>query len=243
MKSLSIFWICFLGVFLKPSLQQEENKNSENNEEVITPEIEYGNPDDLLNVTTHESDKLLTCVEILSLILRRDAKIIEDVGNMLAGRVTQEQVSQKITGDMLNQCYYSIDDASVSSVFFNGEFMEPDFSAGLLEFADIDYSKYKLLGPSEFGISPETQILFMKIEKARNDYMANAKQRMEKGKGEFRIFGYSLTEVPKSVNLIVAIVIFSLFAGGILYGLKTLNSSQNSKRAAGRKLEKNQKNK
>ena len=202
--------------------------------------INQGNPDDLLKMDQKEKDKILTCVEIISIVLRNDAKIIEDTVQMLENKVNSEVVQQKITGDMLNKCYYAIDDRTVNTVFYDGQFQEPDFNAGLLDFASIDYSTYKLLSPQEFQITPETQILYMKIEQARNDYIASSKQRMEQSRGEFKIGGYSLKEIPLSINLFLAVIVLSVFFGSILFFLKKLQKSE--KKAAGRKLEKNQKN-
>lgn len=227
-------FLCFVLIFtLVKTVEKGESPNLSVNE---------GNPDDLLKMDQKEKDKILTCVEIISIVIRNDAKIIEDTGVMLGNKVNAEVVQQKITGDMLNKCYFSIDETTVATVFYNGQFQEPEFNASLLDFAAVDYSSYKLLSPQEFQITPETQLLFMKIEQARNDYISNSKQRIESGKGEFKIFGYSIRDVPLGLNLLLSIIILSLFFGTILFFLKKLQKSEKEKKAAGRKLEKNQKN-
>lgn len=190
-------------------------------------------PKELLEMDQQEKDKLLACTEIISTKLRKDARIIEEVTSILANKVNNDLVSQKVTGDLLNKCYYSIDDYTVSTIFQNGVYMEPEIDDNLLEFAAVDYSTYKLLSPGEFSITPETQMLYMKIEKARNDFLVTNKKRQESSRNDFRIFGYSLKEIPVSLNLILTIVILAVVMGSLLYALKRV--MKNDKKAAGRK--------
>ncbi len=189
--------------------------------------------EELLKMDTKESDKLLACTEILSIKIRKDAKIIEDVSVMLNGKVNDELIRHKITGDLLNKCYYSLDDATVATIFSNGTFMEPEFSEDLLEFASVDYSTYKLLSPGEFTVTPETQILFMKIEKARNDFIVNSKVRQETNKSDFKIFGYSIRDIPKGFNVLLTVVILTFVMGSLIYLLKKV--MKNEKKAGKKK--------
>jgi hypothetical protein len=189
--------------------------------------------DELLKMDQKESDKLLACTEIISIKLRKDAKIIEDVFVTLQGKLNDEAFRSKVTGDLLNKCYYSLDEATTATIFLNGTFMEPEFSEDLLDFASIDYSTYKLLSPSEFNITPETQILFMKIEKARDNFIVNSKARQETNKSDFKLFGYSIRDIPKGLNVLITVVILTVFMGSLLYLLKKV--MKNEKKAGKKK--------
>ena len=131
-----------------------------------------------------------------------------------------------------------MDDLTVSTIFHEGVYMEPEFSEDLLEFASIDYSTYKLLEPAEFQLSSETQMLFMKVEKARNEFVEKSKKRQETGQKEFRIFGYSLQEIPVGANLVAILIILVISMGGLLYLLKSVMSDK--RKAAGKRLAKNE---
>jgi len=184
---------------------------------------------ELTNIDQAEKDKLLACIEIVSAKLRRDEKVIADLVQILRNKIHEEAISQKITGEVFNKCYYSIDEATVQLVFYEGQFMEPDFNEDLLENAAIDYSSFKLFSPQEFQISQETQLLFMKLEKAREDYIHKAKSKNEQSRNEFRIFGYSLKDIPLSVNLAASFIILVVFLGSMLYFLKQVMKNDNKK--------------
>lgn len=180
----------------------------------------------LLDMDQYEKDKLLACTELTSYKLRAHAQLIQDVIQMLDGKVNPEIITQKITSDILNKCYYSIDQASVKNIFDDGIFMEPDFSEEITNFGDVDYSTYKLLAPNEFSITPETNLLFMKIEKAREDYIVENKLRLEQNKNDFRIFGYSIKSIPVGINVFITIAIISAIMGSLLYLLKELTKDK-----------------
>ena len=230
MLKFNFAWICFITTIYVGLINTQDDTD--------TP-IDDVDP---LAMNNQEKDKLLACTELVAYKLKKDAKVIEDLANMVRGKVSDEALSNKVTGDLINKCYYSIDESTVSTIFYKGQFMEPNFNdEDFQSFTAIDYSTYKSLTPMEFNLTPETQLIFMKIEKARTEYMSTTKQRMEKSRGEFRIFGYSLKDIPVGINVILLIVILSFFMGGLMIMLKMVMS--NDKKTAGRKLEKNQKNK
>ncbi len=201
---------------------------------------EEPNADDLLKMDQVEKDKLLSCTEIVSTRIKRDEKIIQDISSQIAARgVSNDIANHKITGDMLNKCYYSIEDDVYPTIFYNGQFMEAEITEELLEFSNVDYSVYKQLTPQEFSLSPETQLLFMKLEKARNEFMTNNRQKTESGRNDFKIFNHSLKDIPVGVNLLLAIVVLGSMFIGISYALKTL--SNDDRKHAGVKLPKNKK--
>ena len=116
--------------------------------------------------------------------------------------------------------------------------MEPDFNEDFFNVASVDYNAYKLFSQGEFNISPETSLMYMKIEKARNEYMIKSKDRMEQTRNDFRIFGYSLKSLPVGLNLILTIVVLTVIFSALMLSLKKVMKNE---KKAGRKLEKNKK--
>lgn len=201
---------------------------------------EEPNTDDLLKMDQVEKDKLLSCTEIVSAKIKRDERVIQDITAQIGQRgVSNDVANHKITGDMLNKCYYSLEDDVYQTIFYNGQYMEPEMTDELLEFSNVDYSVYKQLSVQDFNLSPETQLLFMKLEKARSEFMSNNRQKTDGGRNDFRIFNYSLKDIPLGVNLLLAIVVLGSMFIGISYALKTLASDD--RKHAGVKLAKNKK--
>lgn len=217
----------------KPIDETSEVTDNENTEEAAGTTV---NLDDMMKMTQPEKDKILACIEIISNKLKKDAAIIQSTIQVLSGRVQNDIATQKITGDMVNKCFYTIDENSVKSLFDNGVLVETEIDDDLLSFATLDYSTYKDLSPNDFQLSAETQILFMKLDKARTDFIAESKEKQEKQRGEFHIFGISLKAIPAKLNLLFFLIIFGAFIGGVLYLLKGL--MKNDKKAA-KKKEKN----
>lgn len=189
------------------------------------------NLEELLKMDQKEKDKILSCIEIISQKMKLDSRVIQGTIQMLSSTLESDVVSQKITGDMLNKCYYSIDEPSILQIFKDGVHMEPDYNEELLSFADIDYSTYKLLNPNEFNLTPDTQILFMKLEHARTEYITSNKEKIEKNKNSFYLFGYSIKDIPLKTNIFILLVLLALFFGGIIIFLKKIIHEQNNSKA------------
>lgn len=208
-------------------------------QEVIDAQANEGganiNLEEMLKMDRSEKDKILACIEILSNKIKKDGRILESTSQMLAGKVDSEIVSQKITGDMLNKCYYSIDESSVATVFSNGVFMEPEFDEDLLAFGEVDYSSYKLLNPNEFQLTPETQILFMKLEQAKTEYISETKNRNERIKNEFHLFGYSIKQLQGKFGFLLAVIVIFSLLGAIFYFLTQVMDSEKKTKAAKKK--------
>jgi hypothetical protein len=82
----------------------------------------------------------------------------------------------------------------------------------------VDYSKYK--SEEDFKLTPVQQILFYKLDKVKNEYAANLRQRQEKAAKKLPpLFGIDITNVSSSFKLLYLVVVFTLMAAGILYGL------------------------
>lgn len=82
---------------------------------------EEPNTDDLLKMDQVEKDKLLSCTEIVSAKIKRDEKVIQDITAQIGQRgVSNDVANHKITGDMLNKCYYSLEDDVYQTIFIMG---------------------------------------------------------------------------------------------------------------------------
>jgi hypothetical protein len=234
---------CYIVFLSQTSTVFSQSEQEKHNTDQVEGELnESGatlNLEDMLKMDQAEKDKILSCIEILSNKIKKDGRVIENTSQMLAGKVEADMVSQKITGDMHNKCYYSIDDATVQSIFSNGVFIDPEFDEEMLTFAEVDYSAYKLLNPNEFQLTPETQILFMKLEQARTEFIANTKAKNEKNKNEFHLFGYSLKSIPAKFSLLFGFLVVLAFIVGILYSLNIVMDNMKKTKAA-KKKEKNQ---
>lgn len=210
--------ICLAFIIVNISICQEAAAESETIEAQPTLDI-----NEMLKMDQTEKDKLLSCVEILSLRLKKDSPIIQALVASLKGVVNGEIVNQKVTGDMLNKCYFSIDDQTYQSIFLNGEFMEPEFDEEYFNYTDLDYSVYKALKPEEFQLSPETQLLFMKTENARKEFTEKMKAKTSKQpKGGFSLFGYSIQDMPVKLNVLITVIVLAIFFGGLTYLLKSV---------------------
>lgn len=216
--TLASVFIIFIALNL--CLSQDAAAETENVDAQPTLDI-----NEMLKMDQTDKDKLLSCVELLSLRLKKDAPIIQALVIGLKGVVNGELINQKVTGDMLNKCYFSIDDQTYQSIFFNGEFMEPEFDEEFFNYTDLDYSVYKTLKPEEYQLSPETQLLFMKTENARKEYTEKIKSKTSKqSKGGFSIFGFSIQDIPVKLNILITVLVLAIFFGGLTYLLKKVMS-------------------
>ena len=140
--------------------------------------------------------------------------------------IDRDKVGNKVSGDMLSKCYHSIEDPMVKTIFNDGNFMDPYLSEEYLKIAEIDYTKYKNQDPPDMELSPETELLFYKLEKSKDEYMAKMKERTEKSKNTLSIFGYDLSNLPVGFNIIFAIVVLCLMIGGIVLMLRTVKKEE-----------------
>lgn len=210
------------------SSKQEEEIIEEANQE--NPEKQQQNVDlsSILSTTPEEKDKLLACLEIVSLKLKSDEDVIKQIIQQLNNKVSNDLISQKITGDALYKCFNKITLQQANQIFKNLVIIDADIDKSLLSMIDIDYSSYtNYLDQKSFQLLPDSQILFMKIEQVRNEYIIASKERQEKERNDFTIFGYSIKSIPKKVNIILTFIVIGGSIFGIIYLLsKVMNTDK-----------------
>ena len=229
--------ICIASLILI-SFSVDANSETTTNQETQTKnENQTENIDisSMLEMTDKEIEKILSCIEIITHKLKSESQILNAVVQSLSSKVSADIASQKILADLLDKCYSSIDEKTVEFIFKDLVYQEALIDE-YYRFAELDYTKYTTYEQIDFQISPEIQILFKKLELARNDYIKYTKTRQEQLKNEFFIFGFSLKNIPKKVYLLFAFVFISIFILGIVLLLsKVIN---NEKKAAKKKEKK-----
>jgi hypothetical protein len=69
-------------------------------------------------------------------------------------------------------------------------------------------------------LSPEQQILFYKLDKAKSEFILANRERQEKASKSLPpIFGFDLMSVSSEFKLLYLLIVFALFALGIAYAL------------------------
>ncbi len=98
------------------------------------------------------------------------------------------------------------------------QFVDFDWTDNYNKIVKIDYSKYK---PEEdISLTPDQHLLFYKLEKVKNEFIAAQRQRQEKAAKTLPpIFGIDIMKVSPSIKLLYTVIVFTLIAVGILYGL------------------------
>lgn len=180
----------------------------------------------VLEMDQAEKDKIMACTEIVSAVFRRDQKIIEDISSQIKGSADRDRVGNKVSGDMLSKCYHTIEENQVKLIFNDGVFQDPSVSQDLLSLGEVDYSRFKGQENVDLELSPETQLLFYKLEKAKEEYMQRMREKTERSRNTLSIFGYDLMNLPVGFNIVFSIVIMSAMIGGILYMLKSLQKEE-----------------
>lgn len=148
----------------------------------------------------------------------------------------KEAATSKISADMFSSCYNKISDDTVHSVFNNLTFIEFEWSEDLNKLAKLDYSKYRSL--NDLNLTPEQQMLFYKLEKAKNEFIVTNRERQEKAaKSLPPIFGIDIWNVSASTKILYLLVVFALFAFGIVYLLGKVQKKKEEKKKKKNKKE------
>jgi len=99
---------------------------------------------------------------------------------------------------------------------------ETDLGEEILNTGLIDYSKITTQENPDFQLTPDSQILFMKLEKARDEYMKHSRENAEKIKNTLSIFGYNISNIPSSVLSLFTISFFAIMIFSIYYVLNNI---------------------
>jgi hypothetical protein len=69
-------------------------------------------------------------------------------------------------------------------------------------------------------LSPDTQMLFYNIDKLKTEFIKKSKSKQDEISKSIHVLGFSIDKIPASTKLIFMLVIFALFALGIVFLLK-----------------------
>jgi hypothetical protein len=206
MEKLNLYVLLLITLVLKISCNLEE-----------IPEFK---------IDADEKDKVLSCLQIISKRIQLDGKTIDDITNGFGPE--KERGMSKITGDMMSLCYNKITDDVVKTIFNNLTYTEFDWSDDYDKYAKLDYSKYR--SANDLELTPEQQIIFYKVEKAKEEYIRLSRERQEAAAKSFPpIFGIDISQIAAEFKIVYMIAVFTLFAIGILYALKKLRKEPKKK--------------
>ena len=128
---------------------------------------------------------------------------------------------------MLSACYNIIDDKTVSGMFKNLTAVDIDWRSSFDSLVEIDYSKLKPSGGVQnLDFTPEQQILFYKVEKAREEFISVNKVKQQQTTSQpFTIFGINFAKLSKEVKTFSVLGFFAVFIAGVIFLLVKLNKS------------------
>ena len=122
----------------------------------------------------------------------------------------------KISADMVSLCYNKVSDETVRSVYSDLSYYDFDWSEEFDKLSKLDYSKYRNI--RDVQLTPEQNILFYKIDKAKDDFLRVNRERQEKAaKSLPPLFGLDLNAISPEVKVLYMVVIFALFAMLLVY--------------------------
>lgn len=99
----------------------------------------------------------------------------------------------------------------------------------LNKYVKLDYSKYRTA--QDLEITPEQNILFYKLEKAKDDYLRFTKENQEKAAKSFPpLFGIDITKVSQEVKIVYTVIVLGIFASIVVYLLSKLQKKKPEKK-------------
>jgi hypothetical protein len=89
--------------------------------------------------------------------------------------------------------------------------VEFDWSEDLIKVSNLDYSNYRTI--NDLQPTPEQNILFMKIEKAKDEYLKANRERQEKASKSLPpVLGLDLNAISLEVKVLYMVIVFAIFA-------------------------------
>merc|ERR1711976_40693 len=162
-------------------------------------------------MTALEKDKIMSCTEIMTRKFQQDQKAIEAAIAGLGD--VRERAIMKINSDMLTKCINKISDDTTHSIFTDLVFQELEYEKAYDELVSVDYALYNNF--KDLEITPEQQILLIKLEKIKEEYIVRTRQRREDASKQVPpIFGFDINAVPVTVKVFFLIGFFAVFALG-----------------------------
>ena len=112
-------------------------------------------------------------------------------------------------------------------------FYEFEWSDEFQNLSNLDYSKYRTI--TDVQPTPEQNILFYKIDKAKDDFLRYNRERQDKASKSFPpIFGIDINAISVEVKVLYLVIVFAVIAILIVYLLSRVlpkqKPSKNKKR-------------
>lgn len=125
---------------------------------------------------------------------------------------------------MLSTCVNRIDDKTVRGIFQNLTVIDGDWHDSYEPLVSIDYTKFKPIGGQmNLDFSPDQQVLFYKLEKAREEYIKTNRERVQKASQTITVFGYDLSQFSGEFKTFYILCVFASLIFGVIYLLNKLN--------------------
>lgn len=139
---------------------------------------------------------------------------------------SKEPFSNKISAEMLSACYNRINDKTVKGMFQNLTVIDADWHESYDSLVSIDYTKLKpVAGQMNLDFTPEQQVLFYKLDKAREEYIRTNKERVQKAAQTITVFGIDLSQFSGEFKTFYILCVFAAFIFGVIYLLNKLNKA------------------
>jgi hypothetical protein len=203
--------ILILTFFILSLCQNAENlnntKNSGNN---LTEESE-------IVITNDEKDKLMACSLALNTITQKDKTIHENLAKKYNTTV-QNLFFNKLLSDIFEECVNKIDLKLTHKFFKNLVPTEKNFKDSDLKFLNIDYKKYDNENVS-LQMTVEQQMMFYKFQKVRKEFEDFVQRTKLENEAASNVGLIDVTKVPKNIQTILFIAIFSALFLGTIYML------------------------
>ena len=195
---------------------------------------DFGNEEEY-PISEEEKDKILFCTVIWQTKQDEDRKNIQDLITEL--NITDEDlVYNKIGVDLLKSCLDKVKLSEVRKYFNNlTYFKEVESSNYHLKNAKIDFEGYRK--KPMFNLSIEEEILAFKfhktmelfeIKKREENFMRDNERNEELEK--VKIGKLDINNIPKTVNIILFLIVFGSLFGGTLYFIKSMNKKKEPKK-------------
>ena len=127
---------------------------------------------------------------------------------------------------MLSACYNRIEEKTVRGMFQNLTLIDADWHDSYEPLVNIDYTKFKpTAGQINLDFTPEQQVLFYKLDKAREDYIRFNRERVQKASQTISLFGFDLSQFSGEFKTFYILCVFTAFVFGVIYLLNKLNKA------------------
>jgi hypothetical protein len=101
-------------------------------------------------------------------------------------------------------------------VYNNLTFVDFEWSDEFEKVSHLDYSNYRTI--NDLQPTPEQNILFMKIEKSKDEYLRVNRERQERASKSLPpVLGLDLNSISSEVKVLYMVIVFAIIAILIVY--------------------------